>query len=214
VQNSTSGTTRFIAGLAIVIAAGGAGFYLYKSSHPGEAQLTAATAPVAASAAIPDSSAGPLPQETALAQGKVPDTLPDIVLADVHGKPTKLSSFGGRPLMLNFWATWCAPCLMEFYDFPGMVIKPFADKPFALLPIAKSESKETVLAKMKQLARDGIQFPVGWDTDDAIWKQMGGYGIPRTILIDKKGVVRYVSTGGGDANLAALVQEITRLVNE
>ncbi|HEY2780567.1 MAG TPA: TlpA disulfide reductase family protein [Steroidobacteraceae bacterium] len=105
-----SGGLRYF-GAAVIVLAGiwlGVRFHHSRQEHQVvSVPAGVASAPDAHGDAVLQAAATPQPQPV------IPAKLPDFSLKDLNGKPTSISSWNGKSLMINFWATWCAPCRRE-----------------------------------------------------------------------------------------------------
>ena len=145
----------------------------------------------------------------------VNDSAKDFVVQMINGEKIKLSELKGKVVLLNFWATWCGSCLVEFHAFPSKIIEPFKNSAFILLPVSSGETMEKVKDKMAQLRKDGIDFNVGIDPDRSILHLYSKTaGVPRSFLIDKKGIIRYISIGYNEEKLNNMSSMINKLLNE
>lgn len=123
---------------------------------------------------------------------------PPFTLTTPAGASDSLSQYKGQVVMLNFWATWCGPCQQEM-PLLDQIYQQFKPAGFTLLGINVDNEKAPVL---KLLARKPVSFPVLLDPKNRVSDEYHVEEMPSTIIIDRKGVIRYVHRGykPGDEN--------------
>jgi thiol-disulfide isomerase/thioredoxin len=121
---------------------------------------------------------------------------PEIVGADVDGKPLRLSDYRGNVVMLVFWGSWCGPCMAQV-PHERELVERLKGQPFALLGVDCDEkSKDAARAVM---ARERMTWPSWYDDGAGTGPIANRYhirGFPRVFLIDAKGVIRDRSISG------------------
>ncbi|MGH9245529.1 MAG: TlpA family protein disulfide reductase [Acidimicrobiales bacterium] len=134
------------------------------------------------------------------------DPAPDVTFERFDGTQGALADYRGMPLVLNFWASWCVPCITEMPEFEA-VHRRLGDE-VAFLGLNVQDTAEDGRA----FADDsGVTWDLGRDPDGTILQRLGGAGMPTTVLIDAEGTIRHVETGdlSGD-ELESLIDEKLR----
>ena len=110
-----------------------------------------------------------------------------IKLEDAHGNLIQKNNYKGQITVINFWATWCPPCVQEIPSLNRLKSK-MKGLPFELISINYAEEKKTILDFMKEV---NVEFPVLLDKDGGFAKKWNVITYPSTFIIDKEGKIRY-----------------------
>ena len=130
---------------------------------------------------------------------------PDFEFHPLEGSPRRLSDLRGKPVVLNFFATWCGPCMMEMPHLEKDLWKPLKKEGFVLVAVGREHSETEVKA-----FRDKNQFTFTFAADPKreIFGKFAKQSIPRCVLIGKDGHIKFQSIGYAEKEFDTLVQAV------
>ena len=132
--------------------------------------------------------------------------VPDFTVVDIDGNTVSLSDFAGKPVIINFWASWCDPCKMEMPYFHA-AWETYGEEIQFLMVNLHEGFGDTMEDAQALLEEKGYGFPVYYDTESLAAMYYGVYSVPRTFFVDKNGNLF-------DAAIGSLPEEILNLYVE
>lgn len=151
--------------------------------------------------------AGVLLAQTAATPG-VGDSAPDFSRESLHHQPVRLAASRGHVVLLNFWASWCEPCLAELPQFVAWQ-REYGTRGLQIVGVSMDDTAPPALAAAQKYR---LNYPVVMG-DVQLARRYGGiYGVPVTLLIDRRG--RIEQRDDGAANLPQLQHAIELLLRK
>ncbi len=131
-------------------------------------------------------------QSTAAGTGiPIGQAAPDFELQTVDGQVYRLSDLKGKPVMLNFFATWCPPCRAEM-PLLEETYKEYKDQGFVIVAINLNEADVAITSFQQKL---GLTFPIVVDKSDAVSRAYDIVPLPTSYFVDKNGIVQGLYKG-------------------
>ncbi len=139
---------------------------------------------------------------------EVGDRAPDFETSNLEGALVHLADLRGQWVLLNFWATWCRPCVQEF---PSMqrLSEQMTDLPFHIVALNVMETPERIKAFLR---RNPVTLTIWQDPEGEIQRRYGVYGFPTTVLVGPDGAVVAVQKGAKEWDAPERVAELRQLI--
>jgi len=116
---------------------------------------------------------------------QVGDPAPDFAVADLDGQPLRLADLAGRPVIVNFWASWCGPCVEEF-PVLGRALREHQEEGLVLVGVVVRDNSEAARGFM---ARMDAEWPAAMDPGEEVARRFGIYAPPETFFIGADGTI-------------------------
>jgi thiol-disulfide isomerase/thioredoxin len=134
--------------------------------------------------------------------GDMPARAPQVGFERFDGRPARLEDWRGQPVVVNFWASWCPPCVAEMRD----AFEPLHAEPGDRVVFLGVDVQDTPAAARQVVERTGVTYELTADPDGTLFAAFGGFGMPTTVLVDADGRVVAQHTGAlTRADLEALI---------
>jgi peroxiredoxin len=141
---------------------------------------------------------------------QVGNPVPDFILPDLEGKSHRLADLRGRVVVLNFWATWCPPCIDEMPSLQRLH-RAFADRGIAVVAVSVDERFSDVSAFARKFQ---LTFTVLHDEGKKVSRKYQTFKYPETYILDREGRLKTKVVGPRDWAAPTVIRDMVELLKE